>query len=132
MIFGDSTIFIKSGPKDPKSYLTAQRINTSVEQALNIGSRWATFEENDADTWGTMLSSTLNYFNTIWLQTTMLSKTASPAYSAQCGLGDTMTGDDILNGYLILKGSMIPNIDLAVQEFFSLLGVEVRLEIQTS
>ncbi len=44
-----------------------------------------------------MISS---FLNGIWKQGGLQGATASSAYSVECGLGTTMTSDDILNGFM--------------------------------
>lgn len=41
-----------------------------------------------------------NFLNNLWKQGGLQGATASDAFSVQCGLGTTMTSEDILNGIL--------------------------------
>ena len=44
-----------------------------------------------------MISS---FLNDVWKQGGLQGASASDAFSVECGLGVTMTGDDILNGFM--------------------------------
>jgi phage tail sheath protein FI len=44
-----------------------------------------------------------NFLQGLWSAGGLMGATAKEAYTVQCGLGSTMTGLDILNGYMIVQ-----------------------------
>jgi phage tail sheath protein FI len=44
-----------------------------------------------------------NFLTSLWAQGGLMGDKASDAFTVQCGLGSTMTGEDILNGYMIVS-----------------------------
>ena len=44
-----------------------------------------------------------NFLQGLWSQGGLLGSTAAEAFSVECGLGSTMTGQDILDGYMIVQ-----------------------------
>ena len=41
-----------------------------------------------------------SFLNTIWKEGGLQGASPAEAFTVQCGLGETMTGDDILNGFM--------------------------------
>ena len=58
------------------------------------------FENNTATTWLTMKNMIDNFLNGIWRRGGLAGQTPEDAYEVHVGLGDTMTAEDILEGYL--------------------------------
>jgi Bacteriophage tail sheath protein len=44
-----------------------------------------------------------SFLQGLWSQGGLMGAKASDAFTVQCGLGSTMTGQDILNGYMIVQ-----------------------------
>jgi phage tail sheath protein FI len=44
-----------------------------------------------------------NFLQSVWTQGGLMGAKASDAFTVQCGLGTTMTGQDILDGYMIVQ-----------------------------
>ena len=64
------------------------------------------FAPNDATTWSTVVMVVSTFLNNFWSSGGLDGFTATEAFSVTCGLGSTMTSQDILNGNLILKASV--------------------------
>ena len=71
-------------------------IEQSVQQALN---RFV-FAPNDAKTWVGVTAMISNFLQGLWSQGGLMGAKASEAFTVQCGLGTTMTGLDVLDGYM--------------------------------
>ena len=61
------------------------------------------FAPNDGKTWVTVVSMVSNFLQWLWAQGGLMGDKASDAFTVQCGLGSTMTGQDILDGYMIVS-----------------------------
>ena len=60
------------------------------------------FAANDATTWSTVTASVSNFLTGLWQQGGLMGSKSSSAFTVACGLGSTMTSQDILNGYMIV------------------------------
>ncbi len=71
-------------------------IDAALQQAL----QQFAFEPNDTNTWMAVKSAMGDILTTAWQQGTLRGPTPGSAFSVYCGLGTTMTADDLLNGIL--------------------------------
>jgi phage tail sheath protein FI len=74
-------------------------IETSIKTALNQ----FVFAANDGKTWVAATAMVSGFLQGLWSQGGLMGDKASDAFTVQCGLGSTMTGMDILNGYMIVQ-----------------------------
>jgi phage tail sheath protein FI len=74
-------------------------IEQSIKNALNP----FVFAANDSITWVAVVSMVSNFLQGLWQQGGLMGATASEAYTVKCGLGSTMTAQDILDGYMIVQ-----------------------------
>ncbi len=58
------------------------------------------FEPNDKNTWEAVKAMISSFLNTIWKEGGLQGASAADAFSVQCGLGTTMTSEDIANGFM--------------------------------
>lgn len=100
LIWGARTLDGNSG--DWK-YLSVRRTLIFIEQSCKIAAQAYVFEPNDATTWGAVKSMIGSFLNSIWKEGGLIGATASAAYQVECGLGSTMTSDDINNGFMIVS-----------------------------
>lgn len=84
-------------------YIQVRRTIIYIEQSIKLALQQFCFSANDSNTWSTVVSSVSNFLNQIWAQGGLLGTTASEAYSVECGLGSTMTEQDILDGIMIVQ-----------------------------
>lgn len=84
-------------------YIYVSRLLTFIEMSIENGFQWVTFEANDGLLWRTIVTDTSNFLQSLFDQGALQGSTASEAFYAQCGLGSTMTPQDIINGYLNLN-----------------------------
>ena len=64
------------------------------------------FEPNDANTWLRIKAQIENFLNNLWRRGALAGAKPEHAYIVNCGLGITMTAQDILNGYLNVEIAM--------------------------
>jgi Bacteriophage tail sheath protein len=73
-------------------------IETSIKRALNA----FVFAPNDGKTWMAVIESVSGFLANLWSQGGLVGDKASDAFTVACGLGSTMTGTDIVDGYMIV------------------------------
>ena len=61
------------------------------------------FAPNDGTTWVRLTSAISNFLHALWAEGGLMGATAKDAFSVDCGLGTTMTGQDVLDGYVIVR-----------------------------
>lgn len=81
-------------------YINVRRTIIMLEESIKQACKAYVFENNTATTWLTMKNMIDNFLNGIWRRGGLAGQTPEEAYEVHVGLGDTMTADDILEGYL--------------------------------
>jgi hypothetical protein len=81
-------------------YLSVRRTMTFLEQSCKLAASAYVFEPNDKNTWEAVKSMISSFLTSIWKEGGLQGASASDAFSVACGLGTTMTSDDILNGFM--------------------------------
>ncbi len=83
-------------------YIQIRRTLNYIEQSIKTAIEPYVFAPNTAQTWTTVTSMISNFLTGLWTQGGLMGDKASDAFTVQCGLGSTMTGQDVLNGYMIV------------------------------
>lgn len=81
-------------------YLSVRRTMTFLEQSCKLAAHAYVFEPNDKNTWTGVIAMISSFLNGIWKEGGLQGASAADAYSVSCGLGSTMTPEDILNGFM--------------------------------
>lgn len=81
-------------------YLPVRRTMTFLEQSCKLATQAYVFEPNDANTWNGVIAAIASFLNGIWKEGGLQGASAADAYEVQCGLGSTMTPEDILSGFM--------------------------------
>ncbi len=81
-------------------YISVRRTMIMLEESIRIAAKAYVFEPNTANTWVSMNSMITNFLNGIWKRGGLAGASPSDAFEVHVGLGDTMTGVDILEGIL--------------------------------
>jgi hypothetical protein len=84
-------------------YIQVRRTLIYIEQSIKNAINPYVFAANDGGTWTKVVAMVSSFLQGLWSQGGLLGATASEAYTVQCGLGTTMTGQDILDGYMIVQ-----------------------------
>ena len=100
-------------------YIQVRRTQIYVEQSIKIALQSYVFAPNDANTWTVVVASISNFLTNLWQAGGLMGTKAEEAFGVQCGLGSTMTGIDVLNGYMIvsLKLQMVHPADFVELTF---------------
>ena len=81
-------------------YLSVRRTVIMLEQSCKLAAQAYVFAPNTKNTWEAVKAMIGSFLTTIWKQGGLMGASASDAFSVECGLGTTMTGQDILEGFM--------------------------------
>lgn len=100
LVWGARTLL---GNSQDWRYIQVRRTVIYIEQSIKQALMPFVFAANDSKTWSTVVSTVSNFLQQVWAQGGLIGATPSEAYSVECGLGTTMTAQDILDGYMIVQ-----------------------------
>ncbi|WP_295795302.1 phage tail sheath C-terminal domain-containing protein [Mucilaginibacter sp.] len=100
-------------------YLPVRRTLIFIEQSCKLAAQAYIYQPNDKNTWEAVTSMIGSFLTTVWKEGGLMGASASEAFSVACGLGTTMTGDDILNGFMnvVVKVAVIHPAEFIVITF---------------
>lgn len=81
-------------------YISVRRTMIMLEQSIKLATKAYVFENNDSTTWVTIKSMIRNFLTGIWKRGGLAGASPDDALAVFCGLGETMTPEDILAGIL--------------------------------
>ncbi len=87
-------------------YVPVRRLFIMVEESAKKATFPFVFEPNDANTWVKVRAMLENYLTILWRQGALAGAKPEHAFFVKCGLGQTMTAQDILEGRLIVEIGM--------------------------
>ena len=87
----------------PTTYLTDVRTIDTMQRSITQGLLPYVFAANDAVTWSTVTANVSGYLMGWWKEGALFGPTSSIAYTVECGIGTTMTSQDILNGEMVVS-----------------------------
>jgi phage tail sheath protein FI len=123
LVWGGRTL---DGNSTDWKYINIRRTLIMIEQSLKLAIRAFVFEPNDANTWITVKSMMDNFLVNLWKQGALAGAVPEQAFSVQVGLGSTMTGDDIL------EGRMLINVKLAIVRPAEFIIITFQQQMQQS
>jgi hypothetical protein len=92
---------------DPEwRYVSVRRFFIMVEESVKKASFQFVFEPNDANTWVKIRAMIENFLTLQWRAGALAGSKAEQAFFVRVGLGQTMTAEDILNGFMIVEIGM--------------------------
>lgn len=100
LVWGARTL---DGNSNDWRYINVRRMVIMLEQSIQKAMRPFVFEPNNANTWVHLKTIVNNFLINKWKQGALIGSTPEEAFSVQVGLGQTMTGDDIINGILRMQ-----------------------------
>ena len=103
IVWGSRTL---AGNDNEWRYVPVRRFFSFVEESCKRSTSWAVFEPNDATLWMNVRSEIENFLYTQWRNGALAGAKPDDAYYVRCGIGLTMTAQDILNGYLNVEVGM--------------------------
>lgn len=103
LVWGARTL---AGNDNEWRYVPVRRLFIFVEESIKKATEFVVFEPNDANTWLRVKTMIENFLNGLWKDGALAGATPRDAFFVKCGLNETMTADDILNGKLIVEIGM--------------------------
>lgn len=91
------------GNSNDYRYIQVRRTLIYIEQSIKNALQPFEFAGNNGQTWATVVALVSTFLQGIWSQGGLMGDTASSAFRVQCGVGSTMTGEDVANGYMIVQ-----------------------------
>ena len=87
-------------------YIPVRRFFNMVEESVKKSTQWVMFEPNGANTWVKVRAMIENYLTQKWRDGALAGTKPEDAFFVNCGLGSTMTSQDIRDGRLIVEIGM--------------------------
>ncbi|ACE06419.1 hypothetical protein Aasi_1074 [Candidatus Amoebophilus asiaticus 5a2] len=84
-------------------YINVRRLFILIEQSIKQASFSVVFQPNVSITWAIVKGSIGNFLTNLWRQGALVGNTPSEAFTVSCGLGETMTQEDINEGIMRIK-----------------------------
>jgi len=103
LVWGARTL---AGNDNEWRYIPVRRFFNMVEESVKKSTYWAVFEPNDANTWVKVRGMIENYLTQKWREGALAGATPKDAFFVKCGLGVTMTSQDILEGRMNVEIGM--------------------------
>jgi phage tail sheath protein FI len=100
VVWGARTL---DGNSQDYRYIQVRRTLIYIEQSIDQALTSFTFAANDSATWSTVTSMISSFLTGVWQAGGLMGDKASDAFTVTCGLGSSMTGQDILDGYMIVQ-----------------------------
>ena len=103
LVWGARTL---AGNDNEWRYVSVRRFFIMVEESAKKATEPFVFEPNDANTWAKVRGMLENFLLILWRQGALAGAKPEHAFFVKCGLGQTMTAQDILEGRLIVEIGM--------------------------
>ncbi len=84
-------------------YVATRRLTLYIDESIAKSTSWCVFEPNVAALWAVLEQDMEDFLHDQWLAGWLQGATPSEAYFARCGLGLTMTAEDIAAGRTIVQ-----------------------------
>jgi len=100
VVWGARTL---DGNSNDWRYIQVRRTLIYIEQSIKNAIDPFVFAANDANTWVKVTAMITSFLQGLWSQGGLMGDSASDAFTVQCGLGSTMTAQDVLEGYMVVQ-----------------------------
>jgi phage tail sheath protein FI len=117
LVWGARTLL---GNDNEWRYIPVRRFFNMVEESVKKSTYWAVFEPNDANLWVKVRGMIENYLIDKWREGALAGALPKDAFYVKCGLGTTMSAQDILAGRLHVEIGMavVRPAEFIVLKFF--------------
>ena len=99
MVWGARTL---AGNDSEWKYVNVRRFANFVEESVKKAVNSFVFEANDANTWNKVKSMIDGFLSNQWRDGALMGRKPTDAYRIAVGLGETMTAQQVLDGYMII------------------------------
>jgi len=100
LVWGARTL---DGNSNDWRYIQVRRALIYIEQSVDLALNKFVFAPNVAQTWVTVTSMIGSFLRGVWQAGGLMGASPTEAFSIQCGLGSTMTAQDVLDGKMIVQ-----------------------------
>jgi hypothetical protein len=100
VVWGARTL---DGNSNDYRYIQVRRTLVYIQQSIKLALQPFTFAPNDGGTWTTVTAMVSGFLTQVWQAGGLMGDKASEAFTVQCGVPTTMSGEDVLNGYMIVN-----------------------------
>lgn len=107
-------------------YINVRRTMIMLEQSMILAANAYVFQPNVANTWSLVTSMLTNFLTNEWSAGALAGATPAAAFSVMCGLGSTMTAEDILNGVMNIS------VKVAISHPAEFIVINIQQQMQTS
>lgn len=97
LVWGARTL---DGNSQDWRYINVRRTMIMLEQSIKFAAEPFVFRPNDANTWIAVRSMISSFLRSQWQAGALVGASEDEAFQVECGLGTTMTPQDILDGYM--------------------------------
>lgn len=122
IVWGARTL---DGNSDDWRYINVRRTMIMLEQSMKAAANAYVFQPNVANTWSLVTSMLTNFLTSQWSAGALAGATPAAAFSVACGLGTTMTSEDIL------KGIMTISVKVAISHPAEFIVINIQQQMQT-
>lgn len=123
LVWGARTL---DGNSQDWRYVNVRRTMIMLEQSIADAAAAYVFEPNTANTWVAVRTMIENFLNNQWKAGALAGATPEQAYQVSVGLGSTMTGNDILDGYMRIV------VQVAITRPAEFIEITFQQKMQTS
>lgn len=103
LVWGARTL---AGNDNEWRYVSVRRFFNMVEESVKKASNQFVFEPNDRNTWVRVKAMIDNFLTNQWKAGALAGPTPDKAFYVSVGLGETMTAQDVLEGYMNIEIGM--------------------------
>lgn len=100
VVWGARTL---AGNDNEWRYINVRRLFIYAEESIKEATEFVVFEPNTANTWVKVIGMIENFLTSLWRDGALAGATTNEAFFVRCGLGTTMTPQDILEGRMIVE-----------------------------
>lgn len=123
LVWGARTL---DGNSQDWRYISVRRTVICLEQSIKLAVRAFAFEPNVANTWVSVRSMIDSFLTSQWKAGALIGDKPTDAFSVSCGLGSTMTAQDILDGVMNVS------VQVALTHPAEFIVITIRQQMQTS
>jgi phage tail sheath protein FI len=84
-------------------FVSVSRFQIMVKESLKTSTGWVIFEPNNSNTWQKICHTIEKYLTLKWQVGALAGIIPQQAFYVKCGLGDTMTSDDLIEGRIHIE-----------------------------
>lgn len=105
LVWGARTL---DGNSQDWRYINVRRTMIFLEQSIKAAAEAFVFEPNTTTTWISVRAMIVNFLTNQWSQGALMGNKPAEAFSVAVGLGQTMTANDVLDGYMKVMVKVAP------------------------